>query len=372
MLRGREHTSNLDTTSDSFDPKTPCPQRNFPRFRQLASPHLRGPPLSRQVGSPQKSDRHAYDGEMGPVVNAATTVLAERDWRARAEAHEQRVDRWITPHLERRRLGVAHPVEDFLFTYYSYRPASLRRWHPGLGVELEGDVSAFEGRRGYAVRAGRAAVDMELAGGRADRITWIRDLLAATASRPAMLGCFGLHEWAMVYGQSPDGIRHAAYPLRARRRLQPTRSWRRTGSRARTSTPFGSSPSRPVRSTSRSPPGRRSNTSTNRAACTPRWTSTSGPTSSRRSPAGWWPTASRWPARSGRSTCRRRPTTSAHPRGRADPIETPEGKQRYVAHQRRLRCTVSRPAPASGRRLRPGPDAALTEPVAIPGQPSSV
>ena len=49
---------------------------------------------------------------------------------------------------------------------------------------------------------------------RREQITWIRDLLAATASRPAMLGCFGLHEWAMVYRQSPDEVRHAAYPLR--------------------------------------------------------------------------------------------------------------------------------------------------------------
>ena len=45
---------------------------------------------------------------------------------------------WVQPHLERRRRGEKHPVHDFLFTYYSQRPAQLRRWHPGLGVELEG------------------------------------------------------------------------------------------------------------------------------------------------------------------------------------------------------------------------------------------
>ena len=38
--------------------------------------------------------------------------------------------------------------------------------------------------------------------------------VTATHARPAQLGCFGLHEWAMVYRQSPDEVRHAAWPLR--------------------------------------------------------------------------------------------------------------------------------------------------------------
>jgi hypothetical protein len=128
--------------------------------------------------------------------------------------HAARVDAWVEPHLERRRHGIAHPVEDFLFTYYSYRPAALRRWHPGLGVELTGDVRDLEDRRGYDVSRGVARVDPAAVIERREQITWIRDLLTATASRPPMLGCFGLHEWAMVYRQSPDELRHAAYPLR--------------------------------------------------------------------------------------------------------------------------------------------------------------
>jgi hypothetical protein len=46
---------------------------------------------------------------------------------------------------------------------------------------------------------------------RRDRVAFIRDLLAATASRPAHTGCFGLHEWAMVYRQ-PE--RRHPLPLR--------------------------------------------------------------------------------------------------------------------------------------------------------------
>jgi hypothetical protein len=45
-------------------------------------------------------------------------------------------------------------------------------------------------------------------------VEWIRDLLLATASRPPHLGCFGMHEWAMVYRQTADEIRHRDWPLR--------------------------------------------------------------------------------------------------------------------------------------------------------------
>jgi hypothetical protein len=139
-------------------------------------------------------------------------VLSEAGWRERAEAHTARVDAWVGPHLARRRAGAKHPVEDFLFTYYSYRPAQLRRWHPGAGVVLAGatdlgpeyrdtadgltvDVGAFLARRGESVR-------------------WIANLLAATLTRPAHFGCFGVHEWAMVYRQTQAEVRHNAWPLR--------------------------------------------------------------------------------------------------------------------------------------------------------------
>ncbi|WP_033343920.1 hypothetical protein [Catenuloplanes japonicus] len=128
-----------------------------------------------------------------------TTVLDEQTWRARQAAHEARVDAWIQPHLERRRRGLKHPVLDFLFSYYSHRPARLRHWQPGFGVTLENgpsfDDEAFLAKRGESV-------------------TWIRTLLESTANRPAHYGCFGMHEWAMVYRQTPDEVRHNAWPLR--------------------------------------------------------------------------------------------------------------------------------------------------------------
>jgi hypothetical protein len=108
------------------------------------------------------------------------------------------VDAILGDHLERRRRGLKHPVRDFLFTYYSYRPGQLRRWFPGLGTELEGlaPINPAETER------------------RRPSIRWIHELLVKTSQRPGYFGCFGLHEWAMVYRQSQHELRHNTYPLR--------------------------------------------------------------------------------------------------------------------------------------------------------------
>jgi hypothetical protein len=146
-------------------------------------------------------------------------VLAPGAWREREAAHHARVDALLAGHLARARRAEQHPVEDFLFTYYSHRPARLRRWHPGAGVVLAGageragwrdhlEVDLGDGGRGVTVDV-RA-----FAAGRGEVLAHVRALLAATASRPAQLGCFGLHEWAMVYRQPPDAVRHATWPLR--------------------------------------------------------------------------------------------------------------------------------------------------------------
>ncbi|SCG37627.1 3-methyladenine DNA glycosylase [Micromonospora inositola] len=145
---------------------------------------------------------------------APAAALDVAGWQARRRAHEQRVDAWLAPHLARRRTGEKHPVEDFLFTYYSHRPAQLRRWHPGAGVVLR-DADPAEFGRDYRATAAGLTLDTDrVHARRAESIDWIRTLLAATAGRPAHLGCFGMHEWAMVYRQTQDEVRHNAWPLR--------------------------------------------------------------------------------------------------------------------------------------------------------------
>jgi len=132
-------------------------------------------------------------------------------WETAAAAHLERVRRFTGPHRERAARGEAHPVLDFLFTYYSYRPAKLERWHPGPGVALAGDAA-----RRYLDLPGYVATEHGVALGpvpaQARTAGFVRDLLRATATRPPNLRCFGLHEWAMVY-RSP-APRHGAVPLR--------------------------------------------------------------------------------------------------------------------------------------------------------------
>ncbi|GAA0613755.1 3-methyladenine DNA glycosylase [Kribbella sandramycini] len=137
--------------------------------------------------------------------------LARAEWEPLQRTHTARADALTEGHLERKQRREAHPVEDFLFTYYSTRPNQLRFWHPGPGVQLL-DAPEYADRRGYLYADGAATLDPAELERRTDSITWIRRLLAATLGRQPQFGCFGLHEWAMVY--RADAVRHEKWPLR--------------------------------------------------------------------------------------------------------------------------------------------------------------
>ncbi len=146
-------------------------------------------------------------------MSERTDRIDRADWTERAEAHRRRADALLAPHVERRRAGVPHPVFDFLFTYYSCRPRQLRVWHPGYGVVLDGDAAhEYLTRAGYHRAHTGVTVSREHLRSRLGTVTFIADLLAATAQRPARFSCFGMHEWAMVY--RTDQVRHGAVPLR--------------------------------------------------------------------------------------------------------------------------------------------------------------
>ncbi len=136
-------------------------------------------------------------------------VLEDVAWRARAAAHEARVDALVGDHLARRRDGVKHPVHDFLFTYYSFRPAQLRRWSPGYGVVCL--RTCHEESSGTRPEPPDEVTQDDVVATR-PLIESTHRLLAATAGRAANFGCFGMHEWAMVHGS--DEVRHPAHPLR--------------------------------------------------------------------------------------------------------------------------------------------------------------
>lgn len=148
-----------------------------------------------------------------PIVSEQTSTVLDRSvWQQRQLDHATRADSLTATYREHHARGERHAIDDFLFTYYSYRPAVLRKWHPGIGVHLA-DAPEFATARWYERDAsGHVTVNArEFLDARADLVTQIAALNRAIASRPAQFGCFGLHEWAMVYRQ--DEHRHPI-PLR--------------------------------------------------------------------------------------------------------------------------------------------------------------
>lgn len=143
------------------------------------------------------------------------TRLAEPEWRSREQAHIDRADALTAAHRQRAARGEKHPVWDFLFTYYSYAPAQLRRWHPGPGVELEGAAGDPRAAwRWYSAGSAPGSLVVDRAALEREKAPLLRNverILRSTAARPGRFGCFGLHEWAMVYRQ--DEHRHPV-PLR--------------------------------------------------------------------------------------------------------------------------------------------------------------
>jgi hypothetical protein len=153
--------------------------------------------------------------------------LSESDWLARQAAHEARVRVWTDPHQARAARGQKHPVEDFLWEYYSFRPSWLKRWHPGPDVVLLGeaardylrwpeyelirlDTDGTNATSVDGVRVNCAAFDPK----RREFLGWLATFLRHTQERAPAFGCFGLHEWAMVYRLAPHEIRHTQLPLR--------------------------------------------------------------------------------------------------------------------------------------------------------------
>jgi len=145
--------------------------------------------------------------------------LTRSEWEAAMRRHEERFSQHVEPHVRRRSHHQKDPVADFLFEYYRFRPAHLQRWHPGTGVLLlDADEERFPSGNGY-IQTDRGRMlwpVLDILGSTWERFEtgtrWILSLLIATQNRPPRFGCFGLHEWAMLYRDTEQ--RHGEESLR--------------------------------------------------------------------------------------------------------------------------------------------------------------
>jgi hypothetical protein len=147
-------------------------------------------------------------------------IWSRAKWLPLAEAHHQRVSAHADAFVDRRSRGAKHPVHDFLFTYYSFAPAKLKQWVPPHGVSLEITAADLESRSWWQTdrfiheRGLLRLNEQRFTSREREFATWAAMLCARILGRAGRFSCYGLHEWAMVYRQSAEQVRHQGYELR--------------------------------------------------------------------------------------------------------------------------------------------------------------
>lgn len=165
----------------------------------------------------QSSKRMLYLPAM-IAADAKTTFIRENlshsDWSEQKLRHRTDISELIDDYLERRQHQQKDPVMDFLFEYYAFRPSHLKRWSPGFGVLLEGDSkSDFPNLNELTISGTGAYLNPEqFPDKRKSSLRWILTMLEKSRDKKPSFGCFGMHEWAMVYKR--DKVRHQQLSLR--------------------------------------------------------------------------------------------------------------------------------------------------------------
>lgn len=150
---------------------------------------------------------------MRDLENITGDTIPYHQWSLEKSAYKQRASSWTEPFRERRATQIPHPVYDFLFTYYNYSLGKFEQWHPKLGTKLERvakltpkDLRSFD-KRFYRVTNTSIFLDpLLIPEKQLAHLARSLDTLEAIEKRPSYFGCYGLHEWAMVY--KAKEIRH--------------------------------------------------------------------------------------------------------------------------------------------------------------------
>lgn len=148
------------------------------------------------------------------LSSSITTTLPLEDWREKTTEHQANVGLLIDDYLDKRSRGIKQPVMDFLFEYYPFRPSWLKKWSPGIGTALEfNDPAELPPLKHLTIADQVAYLQPDaIPEKRMKSFGWIHQLLKNTREKRPSFGCFGMHEWAMVY--KSEEIRHGQVPLR--------------------------------------------------------------------------------------------------------------------------------------------------------------
>ncbi|HAC15532.1 MAG TPA: hypothetical protein DCE78_06255 [Bacteroidetes bacterium] len=118
----------------------------------------------------------------------------------------------IEPYQHAKSLQLKHPVLDFLFEYYSFSANKLLTFNPGFKVSMPADWTPSDYRYSQDSDGQWSLLCSDFPAKRLNMVNWVLSLLDAIESRPKAFGCYGLHEWAMVY--RIDQVRHDQLNLR--------------------------------------------------------------------------------------------------------------------------------------------------------------
>ena len=161
---------------------------------------------------------HAYRQNTQSLSANSRVILNSKKWNQLAKHHLERAEHWTMPYRKRRAAGEIHPIYDFLFIYYRNKPSHLEAWHPGYGINLEdAPLGGTFKETYYRLENGCTSLDpSRMKETTRHRLEMALRLCQNVSARPPAFGCFGMHEWAMVYqGDTESEVRHAErLPLR--------------------------------------------------------------------------------------------------------------------------------------------------------------
>jgi len=149
-----------------------------------------------------------------------STFMSENEALIASNELKESVNAKLQDYLLARSKGKKEAVLDFLLDYYAFRPTKLKVWSPGLLVEVENTpriralLSPFKTIESATTICLDASALIEK---RRKHMQWVLILQKSIAAKPPLFGCYGLHEWAMLY--KSEQKRHPYLSLRVSQQL---------------------------------------------------------------------------------------------------------------------------------------------------------